>query len=76
MFMLLCLSIWRPDNAPISNVEYPRHESVPFLSSLLTALDEDKLDRHWVVRNVIGGMAAGFGLRGKNHANPPKNNVD
>ena len=27
-------------------------------------LDEDKLDREWVVRNVLGGMAAGFGLRG------------
>lgn len=27
-------------------------------------LDEDKLDREWVVRNVLGGMSAGFGLRG------------
>lgn len=28
-------------------------------------LDEDKLDREWVVRNILGGMAAGFGLRGE-----------
>jgi len=26
-------------------------------------LDEDNLDREWVVRNVLGGMSAGFGLR-------------
>lgn len=26
--------------------------------------DDDKLDREWVVRNVLGGMSAGFGLRG------------
>lgn len=38
--------------------------SNPFLNSALELLDEDKLDRQWVVRNVLGGMAAGFGLRG------------
>lgn len=27
-------------------------------------LDDDKLDREWVIRNVLGGMSAGFGLRG------------
>lgn len=32
---------------------------------MLNILDEDSLDREWVVRNVLGGMAAGFGLRGK-----------
>jgi len=26
-------------------------------------MDEDSLDREWVVRNVLGGMSAGFGLR-------------
>ncbi|PSR74259.1 hypothetical protein PHLCEN_2v10003 [Hermanssonia centrifuga] len=29
----------------------------------LEILDDDKLDREWVVRNILGGMAAGFGLR-------------
>ena len=33
--------------------------------SIWNALDDDTLDRRWVVRNVLGGMAAGFGLRGK-----------
>lgn len=27
-------------------------------------LDDEKLDREWIVRNVLGGMSAGFGLRG------------
>lgn len=27
-------------------------------------LDDDKLDREWAIRNVLGGMSAGFGLRG------------
>lgn len=30
----------------------------------LTLLDDDKLDREWIVRNILGGMATGFGLRG------------
>lgn len=35
-----------------------------FITRALEILDEDQLDRQWVVRNVLGGMAAGFGLRG------------
>jgi hypothetical protein len=31
----------------------------------LEIFDDDKLDKEWVVRNVLGGMAAGFGLRGE-----------
>jgi len=27
--------------------------------------NEDYLDQEWVVRNLLGGMSAGFGLRGK-----------
>lgn len=37
----------------------------PWILSALEIWDEDKLDREWVVRNVLGGMAAGFGLRGR-----------
>lgn len=36
----------------------------PWVISVLTVLDDDKLDREWIVRNVLGGMATGFGLRG------------
>lgn len=35
------------------------------LRTILGAFDEETLDREWVVRNLIGGMVAGFGLRGK-----------
>jgi hypothetical protein len=35
-----------------------------YISSAFEILDDDKIDREWVVRNVLGGMAAGFGLRG------------
>jgi hypothetical protein len=35
-----------------------------FLTTALEMLDDDKLDREWIVRNVLGGMSAGFGLRG------------
>lgn len=34
------------------------------LIGAMELLDDDKLDREWIVRNVLGGMAAGFGLRG------------
>jgi hypothetical protein len=34
------------------------------LQPLAIILDDDVFDREWVVRNVLGGMAAGFGLRG------------
>ena len=30
----------------------------------VSLLDDAHLDRAWVVRNVLGGMCAGFGLRG------------
>lgn len=30
----------------------------------MEVFDDDKLDREWIVRNIVGGMSAGFGLRG------------
>ncbi|KAI9566843.1 hypothetical protein HD554DRAFT_2113048 [Boletus coccyginus] len=64
-FLLFLLTIWRPSlslpgkgpyrfDAPYEN---------PWILSALEIWDEDKLDREWVVRNVLGGIAAGFGLR-------------
>lgn len=35
-----------------------------FAHGVIKMLDDDRLDREWVVRNVLGGMSAGFGLRG------------
>ncbi|RPD60012.1 Arv1-domain-containing protein [Lentinus tigrinus ALCF2SS1-7] len=86
LFLLFCLSIWRPDGAKYrapsvaqevgddanptttSSAASRLHPNAtvftrPLIVAALELLDEDKLDRQWVVRNVLGGMAAGFGLR-------------
>jgi hypothetical protein len=72
LFLLLLLSIWRPvSNLPVaSTLPWP---TSPYLASLppkevklvvLRIMNDEQFDRAWVVRNVLGGMAAGFGLRG------------
>lgn len=76
LFLLLLLTIWLP--APTSTVptpenplpEWTKHlqwanSDKNILAQVLEILDDDKLDREWIVRNVLGGMSAGFGLRGK-----------
>ncbi|EGN99180.1 hypothetical protein SERLA73DRAFT_182054 [Serpula lacrymans var. lacrymans S7.3] len=68
LFLLFLLSIWRPsgatfDQTSAQNMPYRTHFDNPFISGALEIWDEDKLDREWVVRNVLGGMTAGFGLR-------------
>jgi len=62
LFLLLMLSIWRPENTDPTHISWGKYD-IPVLDGALELLDEDKLDRQWVVRNVLGGMAAGFGLR-------------
>lgn len=66
-FLLFLLTIWRPSLSLPGNAPYRFEGSYkdPWILSALEIWDEDKLDREWVVRNVLGGMAAGFGLRGK-----------
>ncbi|KJA22775.1 hypothetical protein HYPSUDRAFT_87157 [Hypholoma sublateritium FD-334 SS-4] len=68
LFLLFLLTIWLP--APPSYTPLPPW--VPFGSDFLAGtmiervvslLDDTALDRAWVVRNVLGGMCAGFGLR-------------
>jgi len=67
LFLLAMLSIWRSS---------PTHGAAParpllagdnswnsWLTTFWTALDDGTLDREWLVRNMLGGMAAGFGLR-------------
>ncbi|KAI0635866.1 Arv1-like family-domain-containing protein [Trametes polyzona] len=67
LFLLFCLSVWRPDSAKGPGAGGARRDLHPdaasFVQRALALLDEDTLDREWVVRNVLGGMAAGFGLR-------------
>ncbi|KAH7884781.1 Arv1-like family-domain-containing protein [Phlebopus sp. FC_14] len=67
-FLLFLLTIWRPSASRPGGVPYrfdTSHYQNPVIVRALEIWDEDKLDREWVVRNVLGGMAAGFGLRGK-----------
>ena len=76
LFLLLLLALWKPSRVP-SNRSLSRptngtegglfHDllSHDVTQKALEILDDDKLDREWVVRNVLGGMAAGFGLRGE-----------
>ena len=68
-FLLFLLSVWGHPKSPAQGLPPPRYEHTirvenPALRRVWEALDDDKLDREWVVRNVLGGMAAGFGLRG------------
>ncbi|KAI0059251.1 Arv1-domain-containing protein [Artomyces pyxidatus] len=65
-FLLLLLSIWGPSSVTDATPPQYTHTIVfenASLRRIWEALDDDKLDREWVVRNVLGGMAAGFGLR-------------
>jgi len=67
LFLLFLLTIWRPSASKPGGSPYywdPSYYSSPIVSRALEIWDEDKLDREWVVRNVLGGMATGFGLRG------------
>ncbi|KAF8839537.1 Arv1-domain-containing protein [Paxillus ammoniavirescens] len=64
-FLLFLLTIWRPSATLPGGAPYRfdlPYEN-PLIVRALEIWDEDKLDREWVVRNVLGGMAAGFGLR-------------
>ncbi|ETW82773.1 hypothetical protein HETIRDRAFT_316372 [Heterobasidion irregulare TC 32-1] len=67
-FLLFLLSVWGHPKSPAQGLPPPQYEHTirvenPALRRVWEALDDDKLDREWVVRNVLGGMAAGFGLR-------------
>lgn len=71
-FLLFLLSIWGTASPTASAdlvMSTPRYKHTitfdsPTFQLAWGVLDDDKLDREWVVRNVLGGMAAGFGLRG------------
>jgi hypothetical protein len=71
-FLLFLLAVWDLHLKPADftavldtpRYQYTIHFDNPIFKSIWEALDDDKLDRRWIVRNVLGGMAAGFGLRG------------
>lgn len=70
LFLLLLLAIWPQSSSPNSKVGSGPGAGLPAFvarlevtQSALSLLDETYLDRAWVIRNVLGGMSAGFGLR-------------
>ncbi|EKM78002.1 hypothetical protein AGABI1DRAFT_129784 [Agaricus bisporus var. burnettii JB137-S8] len=75
LFLLLLLTIWRPtlpsshDGVQIqpgvfsSILSHPTTTLPYLLSELSKILDDEKIDREWVIRNILGGISAGFGLR-------------
>ena len=63
--LLVVLAIWGPHIKGQGNISPPVYVyKMPLESPLLHLLDDDVLDRTWLVRNMLGGMSAGFGLRG------------
>jgi hypothetical protein len=75
LFLLLLLSLWRASSSdpPASGTAPSGLTAAELISRALehadarplaAVLDDGVLDRAWVVRNILGGMAAGFGLRG------------
>lgn len=67
LFLLFLLTIWPPMSAPsidISPGDYTWYRNTFISKAFEAILDDDQLDREWIIRNVLGGMSAGFGLRG------------
>jgi len=60
-FLLFLLTIWPPSTSAIPKTHFPMLNSNG--GRLFSVLDDDVLDKEWLVRNVVGGMSAGFGLR-------------
>ncbi|KAK0494040.1 Arv1-like family-domain-containing protein [Armillaria luteobubalina] len=60
LFLLFLLTIWRPSQSELDPVAT---WNAPKLFNFLDILDNNQVDREWIVRNVLGGMSAGFGLR-------------
>ena len=69
LFLLFLLTIWRPSLTSVASLTPLKRSSSTFFSNKyllygFEMLDDDNLDREWAIRNVLGGMSAGFGLRG------------
>jgi len=82
LFLLFLLTIWTPASPSSTSQSHfqiqfswfdalsnPLEAFSSIISLLSRVFDDDKLDREWVIRNVLGGMSAGFGLRGL-HSSP------
>ncbi|KAF8071581.1 Arv1-like family-domain-containing protein [Lyophyllum atratum] len=65
LFLLFLLSIWRPTPTPADPSDSWGGKFLydNFIINAFKVSDDDEVDREWVIRNVLGGMSAGFGLR-------------
>lgn len=62
LFLLFLLTIWKPSpSTPGTMPQY--HGSNDLFKLALDLVDDRTIDREWIVRNILGGMSAGFGLR-------------
>lgn len=63
-FLLFLLSIWPPMQSSPSSLKVPSYlADYPLTLYGWNIFNDLILDREWLVRNLLGGMAAGFGLR-------------
>ncbi|KAF8736716.1 hypothetical protein AX14_014123 [Amanita brunnescens Koide BX004] len=62
LFLLYMLTIWRPSMVPIPPPSFGISWN-EFAQRAFVAMDDDKIDKEWFIRNIVGGMSAGFGLR-------------
>ncbi|KAM6504079.1 Arv1-like family domain containing protein [Amanita muscaria] len=73
LLLLWLLTIWRPSTTSIPSPSFRssflRSNSLfitpwrEYILKAFVALDDDKIDKEWFIRNILGGMSAGFGLR-------------
>lgn len=62
LFLLSLLVIWRPARPEQSS---PAMVNGDLYHQILHVFDDDRLNREWLLRNLMGGMASGFAIRGE-----------
>ncbi|CCA72054.1 hypothetical protein PIIN_05989 [Serendipita indica DSM 11827] len=60
LFLLSLLVIWRPARPEQSS---PAMVNGDLYHQILHVFDDDRLNREWLLRNLMGGMASGFAIR-------------
>ncbi|KAJ7590207.1 Arv1-like family-domain-containing protein [Mycena floridula] len=64
LFLLFLLSIWKPSpSTDTFKTSTDAWWNGTYLAMALDTFDDETMDREWIVRNILGGMSAGFGLR-------------
>lgn len=53
----------------LSYATFISHDLKVVIYKLFTAFTDERIDRPWIVNTLVGGMSAGFGLRGTSSFN-------